>query len=252
MGKETRIYIRKGGVDVARYDGDSHRLSSVKVDASITTPEKILEEAVYADPTLLESTGTTTVVADCSRFAIVPSCTAGDPFLTARQLWPDGSGAEEYMDEDAVLADRTAKDTAVLWLPGKKMLNFVRRTFADAVLCHRLSVLIDFFARQSAPVNRVKIYACFSDTDRLDIVALTADKLLMANTFDCNDAADAFYFIMAAAEDCGFDALEDELLLYGDTDRSTAATATLRKYFNSVMPLLVPDNIKELPPELTI
>lgn len=211
---------------------------SIKVDPSMNTSAKIIEEAVYATPSLLDEFSRTDIVVDADRFAVVPKCLADDKAALqafASSMWP---GADDYR----IVVDEAGPGAAVVSMVDAALSGFTTRTFCNVSLHYRLAVLTRFVRSLSRPINRVKIYACFSAGDRLDIVACTSDELLMANTFACSSPLDSVYYILAAAKDCGFDPLDDELLLSGDNDRRNEATDTLRRYLNSVMPLLLPDN----------
>lgn len=246
-GRNTlAISLRKGGVDVKRRTGGETEMFTVEVDAAIQDGEKIIEEAVYATPSLLGDYAQTAVVVDTPRFTLVPEGIAADPeTLEAIRalMWPDAA-------EDAVTVSDAAYNVAVVASVDTALSGFVSRTFGRATIVHRMAALCRFFASLSRPVNNIKIYANFASPARLDLIALTADTILMANSFDCNEPEDAVYYIMAAVKDCGFDQLDDELLLSGDVESCRKITDTLRRYVNSVMPLLLPENIKNRPLEL--
>lgn len=240
------ISLRKGGVDVKRRTGGETELFSVDVDAAIQDGEKIVEEAVYATPSLLGDYAQTAIVVDAPRFTLVPEDVAADPeALDAirRLMWPDAA-------KEAVTVSDAAYGVAVVASVDAALSGFVGRTFGRSTIVHRMAALCRFFASLSRPVNNIKIYANFASPKRLDIIAMTAETLLMANSFDCNAPEDAVYYIMAAVKDCGFDQLDDELLLSGDVESCRKITDTLRRYVNSVMPLLLPENIKNCPLEL--
>ena len=253
MEKENRqtrhiaIFVRPGGIDTLTADGVAMTDASIKVDPSVVAISKILEEAVYLTPELLGDFTSTEIIADSRRFIIVPDSVADDSeslAAMAAMLWPDVAPEE-------LTVDHTDRGCAIVSIIDPALTGFARRTFQNVVVHHRLAALVNFFAGLSRPVNKVKLYARLA-ADRVDIVALTADGLLMANSFDCHDDADAFYFIMACVKDCGFDALDDELLLTGDAEMCERLTPTLRKYVNSVMPLLLPTDVGRRRLELNI
>ena len=240
------ISLRKGGVDVKRRTGGETEVFAVDVDASIHDGEKVIEEAVYAAPSLLGDYAQTVVVVDTPRFTLVPEDVAADAEALAAicgLMWPGEA-------QEAATVSAAAGGVAVVAAVDPALSGFVSRTFGRATIVHRMAALCRFFASLSRPVNNVRLYANFASPARLDIIAMTADTLLMANSFDCNDADDAVYYIMAAVKDCGFDQLDDELLLSGDGDSCLKITGPLRRYVNSVMPLLLPENVKNCPLEL--
>ena len=207
----------------------------ITVDSSVaSTPAKALEEAVYTSPALLAEYSSVDVVADSDRFVIVPADLASDSVAVGKvvqMLWPDAS--------DDITVD-VCGSAAFVSLIDKSLVGFVGRTFVRAAIHHRLAMMASFFMSLSAPVNRVKLYAHFAGPSRVDIIAVTSNGLLMANSFDCETTADALYYIIACVKDCGFDELEDEMIVCGDQSSCAMATEVLRKYINSVMPLLLP------------
>lgn len=239
------VYVRERGVDILTVKPDGAEISTLEVDRTITSPTKIIEEAVYSAPALLGAYSRVDVVGGFDRFVIAPDQT--DPDTVAAKLWTD-----EERNAAVLTVDPCFGGAKFISLADRSLEGFVGRTFGRAELHNRLALLVNFFAGLSRPVNRVKMYAHLTGESGLDIIALTADGLLMANSFRCQDANDVVYFIMASVEDCGFDALDDELILCGDRDRCTAVTDTLRQYLNSVMPLLLPDGDASSPLELLI
>lgn len=244
-GRRTALYVRRGAVAVLTCDDDSAAWLTIEVDPVISTPEKIIEEAVYTSPALLANTGAVDIVVDFDRFVIAPA--QSDSEAVAASLWPD-----DVTTDDNLIIGPITREANFISIADKNLTGFVSRTFGRATLHNRLACLVNFFGSLSRPVNRVKIYAHFVGETGLDIVAFAADGLLMANSFKCQEATDAVYFIMVSAEDCGFDALEDELILCGDSARCADVTDTLRRYLNSVMPLLLPDDNASHPLELLI
>ena len=231
------ILVRADGVEtlVGSSDADEWHRGEIAVNVpGVSAPVKTLEEAVYTSPGLLADYSDVDVVADSKGFVIVPSEIAGDSELVCKvvsRLWPDRSGDEVIVDN--------CESVVFLTLFDKSLVGFVNRTFVRSSLHGRMAMLTSFFMSLSAPVNRVKLYVRFDGSSRVDIVALTSDSLLMANSFECDSIDDAVYFIMTCVKDCGFDELDDEMLLCGDADRCAAATDILRQYINSVMPLLI-------------
>lgn len=242
------IRLRTDGVDVVRVAAGETETFAVETDLTVGEDVKVLEESVYATPSLLGEYAQTVIVADSPRFTIVPDEVVQDAealAAIASMMWPDA-------DAETLNVSPAAYGASVVSVIGQPLAGFVGRTFSKARIVHRLAALCNVFASLSKPVNNIRLYARFSSSEHLDIVAMGGEMLLMANTFDCASPEDAVYFIMAAVKDCGFDPLEDELLLSGDESACRAVTDTLRKYVNSVMPLVLPEKMKDGPLELQI
>lgn len=246
QSKTLSILIRDGGVDTLICDGENRRHSTIDVDRTISAPEKVLEEAVYLNPQLLDDFSSVEIIADSRSFTIIPEAISRDTHLfeeICRQLRGDADSGEATLNNCFGACTFATRFAPALG-------GFISRTFMRASLRHRLACLVDFFSSLGRPANRLKLFADFWGENRLDIIIIGADSLLMANTFDCQNSTDAVYFIMAAVKDSRFDPLEDEVIVCGEADRSTEATDELRRYLNSVMPLLLTTADKELPLEL--
>lgn len=243
-----KILIRHNGIDTLTDGSDGRRQGSVNIDAPLAgSPAKTLEEAVYNSPSLLGDFNKITILADSDRFTIVPATVAADDetiAAVAAKLWPDSAG-------ETVNADVCGK-VAFLTVFGKSLDGFVSRTFPAATLRLRLAALTSYFMSLSAPVNRIKMYARFMPDRRLDVVALSADGPVTANSYVCDSETDAAYYILACIKDCGFDMLDDELILCGDHTLYAPVTDLLRRYVNSVMPLLLPSHDTDIHLEFLI
>lgn len=246
--RRLALYVRHGGVDAVIISSDGCRRLTADVDPAITAPEKILEEAVYVNPGFLDDFSRTDIVADTRRFVFAPfdeECDASVTTKMVADLWPD---ADAY---DA-RTESCGPSTTLTAVFDRALSGFVSRTFPSATLHSRIASLVGFFSSLSRPVNRMKLYVHLGGSSKLDIIIFSADGLIMANSFDCTEAVDALYFVMAAVKDSGFDALDDETIVCGDQDRCTALTSQLRTYLNSVMPLLLPTPENEMPTELLL
>lgn len=120
--------------------------------------------------------------------------------------------------------------------------GFIARTFNNPPVCHRLTPLCRYFSFQSRAVNNIKMFVNVSP-DAVDIVAFSNNGLLLANTFRTTTVADALYYCLAVARSCGFDQLNDEMMLSGDRAVRDSLTPLLRQYVNYVMPLVFPSDI---------
>lgn len=234
--KRLEVLVRRGGVDALVSGPEGRRLERIEVDPTVRAPERVLEEAVYAAPWLLGEYGAVEVVADTERFFFAPKVYAsgdGDARVLARKLWGDGA------DGDALTLVPAAGSAVMVAAFDGRLAGFVNRTFPGARLTHRLARLVAYFSGLSAPVNRQKLYAVHDPaSDRLDVVVMGNSDLVTANSYRCTAPADALYYLLAVAKDCGFDVLDDELVVAAPPADSEGFITLLRRHFNSVMPLL--------------
>lgn len=244
-GQRRRLVLAPGDgrVDYAVTDLQSGARSyeTLRPDAPADSPVKLLEEAVYLRPSLLTDFASTEILLRSPRLTVVPDEAAGIGRgmleKLAGQIWSDD-------DNDLVTADKAAMGCTIVSVPDKREAGFVRRTFGDARIVQPLAVITRWCATLSRPVNRVRLYAFVSDNSQnLDIIAMSADKLLIANSFNLIEQQDAIYYILACAKVSRFDVLDDELFISAPEAVQTALTDSLRRYVNSVMPLIYPKEI---------
>ncbi len=234
------LKISDSALDIAlRSTVEDNSLILRHFDSAATSVSKALEEAVYDNPLLLCDFGRTDVVVDCPRLAFVPDYIAGDSDRlekAASMLWPgDGTGK--------LIANNIARVGAALIMKlDSDIAGLIARTFNNPPVYHRLTPLCRYYSFQSRAVNNIKLFVNLSD-DTVDIVAFSNDGMLLANTFRTTTVADALYYSLAVARICGFDQLNDEIMLSGDRTTRDSLTPLLRQYVNYVMPLIFPSDV---------
>lgn len=152
---------------------------------------KSLEDAIYDNSLLLGDFSRSTVVLATSQLVQVPD---GIPAPLAEKiaetLLPDCDATRAFISAPMPQGQVVAAVDA-------ETLNFLKRTFPDAVFTVSLSVLAGAVA--SIRSNEARMYAfCYPD----ELVVLTFDAagtLVFANRFDAFSPADCAYYILAAA-----------------------------------------------------
>lgn len=154
---------------------------------------KALEDAIYDNSLLLGEFSRSTVVLSTSRFVQVPD---GLPAPLAEKIaeamLPDCDAPRSFVSSPMPQGQVIAAIDA-------ETLNFLKRTFPDAVFTLSLSVLAEAVA--SIRSDEARIYA-FCYPDELVVFAFDASgSLVFANRFDAFSPADCAYYILAAAGD---------------------------------------------------
>lgn len=230
ISRQVSVRLQHGGAAIVVRNGEETTSDKISVDPAIVDDSKILEEIVYSRPGLLNETGCIDIIVNSKRFAVIPAEIADNADLlhaTANAIWPD-------IGLETLIVNPTAAGVAVIHIPADDIAGYTERTFANSSVTHRIAALIDTCSRQSRPVKDVKMYINFLPDGKIDIASFGADLLLMANTFDCHGNDDELYFIMAAAKDCRLDQVDDEIVVFGDTDAHQDTIERLKLYFNSV------------------
>lgn len=221
-------------VACSRVDETSLIHARLPFDPSIPSTAKALEEIVYANPLLLADFGQVDVVARTIRNTVLPAEAAKAAEAAGRLLWPD---------EETVISTPLPPGETLVSAIDTGAARFIARTFNNPAVTPHLSVLHRYFAHKSRlGGNSGKMYVHLRQRD-FDVVAFSASKPTVVNTYRCENNDDALYYIIAAAKLAGFDFDRDEMLLCGDAARRAALTAGLRRFAACVMPLIFPSSM---------
>lgn len=204
-----------------------------------------IKEIVYENPLLTAEFNTVDVIVDSNRFFVMNQDEATDEEIARRieLLWP-----AERREESLTGLTSTVEEgrTVLVWAADKSLPAFLRRTWNNPRLHHRMAVTARYYSLKNHLGNMGKLYARLGD-NRLDILAYSRDGLLMANTFDTHGSAEnAAYYTLAAAAHLEFDNESDRVFVGGDIDLRDALTQRLREFIPMVMPEIMPSDAAEL------
>ena len=215
-------------------DNAERDVRSFRLDPAGGRRLDLLTATIYDNPLLLSDFGRVSVVVTTPYMALIPSAAAD---VAVRILGADA-------DDDAVIVnDLRVEGTKLAMKLPREEVSFIRRTFPDADIRHRLAVLIDYFgARFTAGGNGRRLYAIVN-ADSVDIVVMDRRSLVHAVSHDISSPMDAAYFIMALFQQSGMDAMNDEMFVGGSTSGRNEVMETLRTYVNHVMPVIIPGSV---------
>lgn len=214
---------------------DSLTCLTVEFDKAQNDSLHALQSAVYDNPFFLYEFGSVKIVVHSMRFILVPQAVADDLDL-AHRSWSVLYGEPSGDISVDILAGCNA---AIVFetLPG--LLPFLNRTFYNPPIRHHLSALSEYFASLNVNSSRSRLYAYLHDK-RADIILFRSGKLVFANTFNCLNADDAAFYILALCNQHHIDAVNDEIQLAGDKTTRDAVAERLRNYVTYVMPTMYP------------
>lgn len=124
----------------------------------------------------------------------------------------------------------------------QETVNFLQRTFFGIGLRPVVEPLARFFSAAAQRGNERKIYVNFRH-GHIDVIALSRSETLLLNSFACDNADNAAYYILAATELGGFNRNTDAIMLAGDNDIRELTTNILRRFARRVMPVIFPSAI---------
>lgn len=124
-------------------------------------------------------------------------------------------------------------NVVVLFGMDKSACSFLREQYPNVKFYSQSSPLIEFFAAKSRLGNSRKMYAHLQK-ETLEVYSFDRARLLLANSFGCNTAADRIYYLLHIWEKLGFEQERDELHLSGALSGKEPLLSELRKFIRQV------------------
>ncbi len=230
-------------MDVMLYNGsrpDSLIYRRLPLDTSSSTWVKALEETIYDNPLLLGDFNGTHIIVDTTRVAAVPDDVVADTDM--QEVVADMLLPADDIDEELIISHVPALSAAMMMKMPEETATFLRRTFNNPAIMHRLTPLCRYFFNSSKLGHTGRVYVNLQQKS-LDILAFGNDRLLLANTFEFDNITDAVYYIMACRETLGCSDRNNEVLLAGNADVREELTPILREYIGYVMPAIFPSTM---------
>lgn len=207
---------------------------SLLLDPEAPNHTKAVEEAIYGNPLLLSDFRTVTCLIDTRQALVVPSSLdADDRALLLRRAF--------LLDEAEPISARTADPAAdVVMAMDRELEGFLRRTFYNVRFEHSLAPLTRALVADPTILGP-RIYA-LCRREGVDVVAADGQRLLMANSFECESSDDAAYYVLAVRQVLGLDPQSTAIVTGGIPARSAALHASLGRVPDT------PTRPYELPP----
>lgn len=202
---------------------------------------KSLEEIVYDNPLLLSEYHKTNIVVETPTFCVVPS-EVGDNDIAAELLY---AAHPDCKDSTDLIRNHVASlGVDFLTALSNKECNFLRRTFDNAPIRLNLALLAYYYSAQLPKGNTAKIFVNLREHSA-DVLALSCDRLLLANRFEFREIADIAYYIIAASERVKSlsddpQAAAPEILVRGQRGERDELLSALRTFCPIVMPMIFP------------
>ena len=155
----------------------------------------------------------------------------------SRQAWEALYGREQGGD---VVVDTLLTCGVKIAFEGPKgVLSFLNRTFNNPPVRHHLSAVCEHFAEKCANTGVGKEFVYFHD-GRADVMVYLRGKFAFANSFVCENADDATFYILGVWNEYALNVYNDELQIAGDKRMREVVAPALRKYVTYVMPVIFP------------
>jgi hypothetical protein len=222
-------------VVVANSTVEDSSLIHVKLpyDSAAASPIRAIEDVIYSNPLLLSDFNKVECIVRSKHFLIVPTATDEQSAnVIAGKLWNDNSLS--------IITDEVANLCAnIVWAVDAQLVNFLVRTFNNPRIVHHLTPLARYFSRKNRLGNSGKMYVNLR-RNYLDVIAFNGGKVSLINSYEYQDKDDATYFVLAVANEAGFNLDDDELMICGDVALREQIMPELRRFVNYVMPVIFP------------
>lgn len=212
--------INAGSIEVALFPPvATERVIHTTIQLNPEAPyhEKSVQEAFYANPFLLSDFKAVDVLFGCDSAMFVPSAVTAQAGVEAVYSAGGGETGGKKILDCALPGDMVLVYAVDAWLYG-----FVRRTFFNVRVAHRLAPLV------SRALNTPAVLAVV-ESGRLDIVATAESRLFLARSLCYRTPQDATYYIIAARKSLGLPA-DVPLSLAGAGDDAQTVAGYLSRY----------------------
>lgn len=202
-----------------------------------------LGEVVYDNPLLLSEFAIIDVLIDTPRFIIAPMeiSSAGNEGMILSAIWP----GEKLSAMSHPIVGTT--DTLLSGVDGK-IMSFVRRTFPNAKVNHRLSPLLSYLITNDHEVGESAMYVNVAE-GRTDVIYFSERGLHAVNTFDTPTPDDVLYYIMTVAKGCSMNINKDEMVICGEAEEADRLHSYIKKYARTAVIMDPIYEVKALGPD---
>lgn len=232
--------ISGNALDVVAFSLTEHNTliyRNIPLGDTSTSMIAALGDAVYDNTLLLSEFAMTDVLVDTPRFIITPTemCSDGRDEMIMSAIW---HGEKLSVTSHPIVG---TTDTLLSGVDAK-IMSFVRRTFPNCVVRHRLSPLLSYLITNDHEVGVATMYVNIHD-GRIDVIYFDERGLQAVNTYDTPTLDDMLYYIMAVAKGCKMNINKDDMVIFGEAEEADRLQAYIKKYVRTA---LVMDSIYEV------
>src|SRR5690625_3040168 len=121
----------------------------------------------------------------------------------------------KMLQTDVIAQDLVAEDLVNVYITYTNIVNFFFDKYGEFQYRHSLSVLIEALLQKSKEDPEISFYVNRHDWG-FDLIVIEHQKLLMANTFQCQTKEDFLYYLLFSAEQLDQDPEKFNLTVFGD------------------------------------
>lgn len=129
-----------------------------------------------------------------------------------------------------------SQNTVLLFGLHENVCRQVEEHFGTVLYSNTMTSVLTHFAEKGRCGMGRRLYAYLHDKE-MDVTAFDGGRLLLANTFPICSEADATYYLLFIFKQVGWNAVEDEIYLAGDTSIRNRLAPELHRYVQQVCPI---------------
>lgn len=219
---------------------DSLKTRHIDYEQDAPSARAALESIVYDTPGMLDEYTRVDCLIDTRRQVVISADDADSADARATRLLTMLYPAD--IDRLSIITHRLSPQAWLAMAMDKDTEGFLRRTFENITINHRLTPLCLYLGHRTRFGNSGRLHIHLHDS-RLDILAFQAASPIMVNTLAADDDDDALFYTLAAAQAIKFDPTCDRLYISGDSTRRESLAEKLTARLAHPMPLIYPSEM---------
>ena len=208
-------------------------------DPTAPNPLRAVEDIIYDNPLLLSDFKRVDCIIDNVATIPIPMEASAE---TAATIYSQATNNTEATtpDNDLELYSAGVDNAQFVLIQHREIRAFLLRTFYNARFDSSLASLCRYFAQKADAPKEPAIYAPINGK-KLTLIALDGNKLLMANEFKFEKDIDAFYYILASANQLGLNLQSTPVFVSpGTIDAPETLIPLLTPYMPQTAPIPFP------------
>lgn len=222
-----------------QYEDNSLLSTTIELDTSVHSHCEAVEEAVYDNPLLLNTFNKVTILSRSKYYTYVPTQLTGDKERCEALLRETVGNPSQWRKAVMLIDEVPLLSVSLCYYVDEDLHNFLLRTFGQTTrFVHRLTSLTTYFHGTHRAAGSLTSYVNVGDK-LLDIVIYNGDTLLIANSYEWEEPADALYYVVKTRQLCGSNDTHP-VILSGNRDAREVLMPVMRQHLRTVMPAIFP------------
>lgn len=137
------------------------------------------------------------------------------------------------LQTDVIAKDLIGDELVNIYIPYTNILNYFFDKYGEFQYRHSVSVLVEALLKESADKTGTTFYTYLTEKG-FDLVVISDSKLLLANSFHCENRTDFLYYLLFTAEQLNQDPEVFNLVMLGSITEDSAFYEMAYTYIRNV------------------